>query len=301
MAGNIRRLGIVIALGLVLLLGMAVLAASYSESGVTCEIGAEGLPLTLADFSAVPQAVIDDATGLATELFGDSPEKCDDFVNQLLAIYLEAEDKDFIIVFNPGGWGWNLVEDSPGWWSIFDGIESELESLSYTSLKLNYLRAADSFLGRLDEVGGMITGYQLKAKDLAFRAEFLTTHIPDLKVIMAGESTGAVITDGAMEILEDNPRVYSIQTGPPFWHQTVMLERTLVMTGNGITTDSFSQGDYLDIIWGYFKKWFDLSEPEDDFGTTPHYIAAPGHDYWWQYPEVCSQITDFLTQNFAIK
>ncbi len=301
MVSKIRRLGIVIALGLVLLLGMVVLVASYSESGVTCEIGAEGLPPSLADFSAVPQLVIDDATGLATELFGDCQEKCDDFVNQLLAIYLEAEDKDFVIVFNSGGWGWNLVEDSPGWWSIFDGIESELESLSYTSLELNYLRVADSFQGRLDEVGEMLTGYQSKAEDLACRAEFLTTHIPDLKVILAGESTGAVITDGAMEILEDNPRVYSIQTGPPFWHQTAMSERTLVMTGNGITTDSFCQGDLPSIFLGYFKKWFGLLEPEDDFGTTTHYIAAPGHDYWWQYPEVCSQITNFLTQNFAFE
>lgn len=301
MASKIRRLGIVIALGLVLLLGMVVLAASYSESGVTCEIGAEGVPLSLADFSAVPQSVIDDATGLATELFGDSQEKCDDFVNQLLALYSEAEDKDFVIVFNPGGWGWNLVEASPGWWSIFNGIESELESLSYTSLKLNYLRAADSFQGRLDEVGEMITGYQSKAKDLACRAEFLTTHIPDLKIILAGESTGAVIIDGAMSILADNPQVYSIQTGPPFWYQTIMLDRTLVLTDNGIIPDSFSQGDFPGIIWGYLKNWFNLSEPEDAFGTTPHYIAAPGHDYWWQYPEVCSQITDFLRQNFAIK
>jgi len=214
---------------------------------------------------------------------------------------LEAEDKDFVIVFNPGGWGWNLVEASPGWWSIFNGIESELESLSYTSLKLNYLRAADSFQGRLDEVGEMTTGYQSKAKDLACRAEFLTTHIPDLKVILAGESTGTVITDSAMTILADNPQVYSIQTGPPFWHQSTMLDRTLVLTGNGIIPDTFSQGDFYSIIWGYFKIWFDLSEPEEDFGTTPHYIAAPGHDYWWQYPEVCSQITDFLRQNFGIE
>ena len=301
MAGKIRRLGIVIALGLVLLLGMVVLAASYSQSGVTCKIGAEGLPPSLADFSAVPQSVIDDATGLAVELFGDCQEECDAFVNQLLAIYSESKDKDFVIVFNPGGWGWNLVEASPGWWSIFDGIESELESSGYTSLMLNHQRAVDTFLGRLDEAGEMITGYQLKAKDLACRAEFLTTHIPDLRVILAGESTGAVITDSAMNILADNPQVYSIQTGPPFWHQTTMLDRSLVLTDNGIITDSFSQGDYLGIAWGYFKKWFNLSEPEDDFGTTPHYIAAPGHDYWWQYPEVCSQITNFLRQNFTIK
>lgn len=298
--GKIRRLGIVVALGLVLLLGVVVLIASYSEAGVTSSIGTEGLPLSLADFSTVPQSVIDGASSLATELFGDCQEECDDFMTQLLAAYSEARDKDFVIMFNPGGWGWNVVEDSPGWWSISGGIESELESLSYTSLELNYLRAVDSLRGRLDAVRELISGYQEKAKDLACRVEFLTTYIPDLRVILAGESTGTVITDGAMEILEGNPRVYSIQTGPPFWYQTAMLERTLVMTDNGITTDSLSDGDLFEIIWGYLKKWFGLSEPEDDFGTIPHYVTAPGHDYWWQYPEVSSQITDFLRQNFGL-
>jgi hypothetical protein len=222
-------------------------------------------------------------------------------VAQLLAVYSEARDKDFVIMFNPGGWGWNLVEDSPGWWSIFGGIESELEGLSYTSLKLNYLRAVDSFRGRLDAARELISGYREKAEDLACRVDFLTAYLPDLRVILTGESTGTVITDSAMEILEDNPRVYSIQTGPPFWHQTAMLERTLVITDNGITADSFSAGDFFDIILGYLKKWFGLLEPEDDFGTSPHYVAAPGHDYWWQYPEVNSQITDFLRQNFGFE
>jgi len=301
MAGKIRKLGIAAALTAIFALVIVVLAVPSSEVGVTCAVGTEGLPLALADISVVPQAVIDDATRLATELFGDYPEEHDDFVNQLLALYSEAEDNDFVVVFNPGGWGWNPVETSPGWWSIFNGIESELESSGYTSLMLNHLRAVDSFLGRLDEFEEMITGYQTKAKDLACRAEFLTTHIPDLKVILAGESTGTIITDSAMNILADNPQVYSIQTGPPFWHKNVALDRTLVITNNGIIPDSLSQGDYWVIIWGYFKNWFNLSGPEDDFGTTPHYIAVPGHDYWWQYPEVCSQITDFLRQNFAIE
>jgi hypothetical protein len=297
--GKIWRFGILIALSLVLLLGAVVLVASYSESGITTSIGTEGLPLLLADFSTVPQSVVDGASRLATELFGDCWEECDNFVSQLLAVYSEAEDKDFIIMFNPGGWGWNLLEESPGWWSIFDGIESELGSLSYTSLELNYLRAVNSFRGRIDAVKELMNGYQEKAKDLACRVDFLTTYLPGLRVILAGESTGAIIADGAMEILEDNPRVYSIQTGPPFWHQTPMLERTLVMTDNGITDDSFSDGDLFAIIWGYLKKVFGLTELEDDFGTSPHYVTAPGHDYWWQYPEVSSRITDFLRQNFG--
>lgn len=299
--GKIWRFGILIALILVLLLGAVVLVASYSESGITSSIGTEGLPLSLADFSTVPQSVVDGASRLATELFGDCQEECDNFVSQLLAVYSEAKDKDFVIMFNPGGWGWNLVEESPGWWSIFGGIESELEGLSYTSLKLNYLRAANTFRGRIDAVKELINGYQEKAEDLACRVEFLTTYIPDIRVILAGESTGAIIADGAMEILEDNPRVYSIQTGPPFWHQTAMSERTLVITDNGITADVFSDGNLFIIIWNYLKKWFGLSEPVDDFGTSPHYVTAPGHDYWWQYPEVSSQITDFLRQNFGFE
>jgi len=298
---KIRWVGIVVALGLVLLLGVVVLAASYSGFGVTSDVGTGGLPLSLSDLSDVPQSVMDGATSLAAELFGGCREKCDDFINQLLAAYSEAKGKDFVIVFNPGGWGWNLVEESPGWQSIFDGIASELESSSYTLLELNYLRAADTFRGRLGEFREILNGCQSKAKDLACRVEFLTTYLPDLRVILAGESTGAVIADGAMEILEDNPRVYSIQTGPPFWHQTAMSERTLVMTGNGITIDSFSQGDFFDFIWGYYKKWFGLLEPEDGFGTLPHYTAAPGHDYWWQYPEVCSRITNFLRDNFGLE
>ena len=96
MLGKIGRLGILIALALVISLGVVVLALSYSEAGVTCEIGAEGFPITVDDLSAVPQPVVEDAVGLATELFGDYQEKGNDFVNQLLALYLEAEDKDFI-------------------------------------------------------------------------------------------------------------------------------------------------------------------------------------------------------------
>jgi hypothetical protein len=301
MLSKIRWLGVVIALDLILLLGIGVQAVSYSESGVTCDIGTEGLPPLLADLLAVPQSVADDASRLATGLFGDCQEKCDYFVNQLLAIYSEAKDKDFVMIFNPGGWGWDFVETSPGWWSIFNGIESELESSGYTSLMLNHRRAVDSFLGRLDEAREMITGYKSKAMDLASRIEFLTTHIPDLKVILAGESTGAIITDSVMKILADNQQVYSIQTGPPFWHQNNILDRTLVLTDNGIVPDSFSRGDFWTIIWDNLKALFGFSQPVDGFGTILNYVEAPGHDYWWQYSEVCFEITNFLRQNFTLK
>ena len=298
---KIGKRRIAIALAIVLPLFVVVLALSASQIAVTSEIGSEGLPLSASDLSAVPQSVAEDANRLAAELLGDGQEKYDDFVNQLLGAYLKAKEKDFVIVFNLGGWGWNLVETSPGWCSISTGIESELNSSGYTSLLLNYLRTVNTLQGRVDELVEMITGYSSKAEELAYRVGFLTTHIPDLRVIIAGESLGAVISDRAMNLLADNPQVYSIQTGPPFWHDTIMLDRTLVMTYNGINPDSFSQGDFRTIIIGNLRSFFGLSQPREDFGTILHHVGAPGHDYWWQYPKVYTQITSFLDKNFGIK
>jgi len=299
MARKIRRLTIGVILALVL--SLVIVAVSYSAVGVTCEIGTEGLPPSAYDLLAVPQSVAEDATRLATELFGEHQEKCDDFVNQLLSIYSVAKDKDFIVIFNPGGWGYKSILATPGWCSIFTGIEAELASSGYTSLLLEHRRTDGGLPGCLNEFAARMTSYWSKAEDLACRLEFLTNHIPDLRVIVTGESNGTVICDSVMSILEDNPQVYSIQTGPPFWHKNIMLDRTLVMTTNGIIPDSYSQGDFWNLAWGNLRYWFHLSQPIDDFGTAPHYVGAPGHDYWWQYPEVCSQITNFLDESFGLK
>ncbi len=299
---NIRRLGIIVALTIVLLLGAGLLALSYSDVGITVGVGTGGVPLSVPDLSAVPKSVADDATKLATELFGDYQEKHDDFVSQLLAAYVEAKDKDFVVVFNSGGWGWNFVENSPGWYSISNGIKSELENLGYASLMLDYRRTGETLRGVIDEFVEVIIAYPSKAENLACRMEFLTTHIPDLKVIVTGESNGTVISDSAMNILRDNPQVYSIQTGPPFWHQNVMRDRTLVLNYNGITPDSFSQGDIPAILWTSLKALVGLSSPEEeDPGRILYFFRAPGHDYCWQYPGVYSQISNFLEQNFGFK
>lgn len=299
MKRKLCRLGIGVTLAIIITL--LIVALLPSEVGVTCEIGTGGLPLSVYDLSAVPQSVAEDATNLATELFGDYQEKCNDFVSQLLTMYLEANDKDFVVIFNSGGWGGNLLETSLGWRSIFTGIESELASSGYTSLLLDYQRTVETLRGRLNELRERISGYPSKAKDLASRMEFLTNHNPDLRVILTGESTGTIICDRVMNILEDKPQVYSIQTGPPFRYENIVLARTLLLTNNGIVPDSYSDGDFWAVVWGNLEHWFGLSEPIDDFGTVPHYVGAPGHDYWWQYPEVCSQITNFLEQNFGIK
>ena len=301
MAINIRKLGILVALSAVLILGVAALFFSYSDVGVAVGVGTGGLPLSVPDLSAVPESVAEDATELAKELFEDYQEEYEDFVSQLLAAYAEAVDKDVVVIFNSGGWGWNFLENSPGWYSISTGIESELDKLGYTSLLLNYRRTEENLRGIVDEGVEMITAYPSKAENLAHRVEFLTRHIPDLKIIVTGESDGTVISDSTMNLLRDNHRVYSIQTGPPFWHQNVAQERTLVLDNNGRHPDTFSRGDIPTMLWTSLGDVIGIPQSEESSGRVLFFLRAPGHDYRWQYPDVCSQITNFLEDNFGVE
>jgi pimeloyl-ACP methyl ester carboxylesterase len=302
MKTRIRQLGVLLAFTVVLLLGVVLLGLYAADIDLIGIVGAEETPLPVHGLSEVPLSVAEDASDLAMELYGDYQQKYNQFVTQLLAAYIEAKDKDFVLIFNSGGWGWDEMDSSPGWRSISAGIEAELDKLGYGSLLLDYRRTGESLRGVIDEFVQVLTVYPSKAERLARRVEFLTDHIPELRVIVAGESNGTVIADSAMGLLEDNPRVYSIQTGAPFWHHNVTLERTLVLNHNGITPDSFSQGDVVTMVWASLKAVVGLTPPGgEDQGRILYFLRAPGHDYRWQYPTVYHQITDFLDQNFGFR
>ena len=147
----------------------------------------------------------------------------------------------------------------------------------------------------------MISLYPSQASDLASKIEFLTKHVEDLKVIIVGESNGSIIADTVMNILRNNSQVYSIQTGPPFWHKNITLERTLVLKSNEIIPDSFSQGDILIMLASTLESLFGFPQPGDNSGKILLYMGSPGHEYWWQHPGVRSQIAGFLHQNFELK
>jgi hypothetical protein len=277
------------------------LSIFYTEVGMAKEVGFQEPDLPAYEYSTVPQSVINDATELAAELVGGSQDKLQSVVDQLVATYVEARDMDVVVVFNSGGWGWNLTMDTPGWASILDGIKSELENLGYKSLVLNYRRTSGGLRGCMKEFVEVITRYPHKSRELAKRVEFLTDHIPDLKVIVAGESTGTVISDKTMGILKDKSQVYSIQTGTPFWHKPTALDRTLLMNSNGRGIDTFSYGNVPAMIWATIKGWLGLSSPDDNPGDILSWLKAPGHDYSWQYPGVYSEVVNFLTNNFEWK
>ena len=263
------------------------------------EIGIHEPGLSSYDEAEVPKTVLADAIRYAKELIGKDQKRITSFKDQLVGMYMEVKDNDIVIFFNSGGWGWNLTQQTPGWASILEGAKSELERLGYSSIVLNYRRTSSGVRGCAREFLEAARRYPSRAEDLAKRIEFLTGHVPGLKVIIAGESTGTIISDRTMVLLKDNPRVYSIQTGVPFWHKPGLYERTLLMNTNGRTIDTFSYGKVPVVLRTSIKSWLGLSSPKDEPGDILSWLKAPGHHYTWEYPGVYTRVIDFLQTHFS--
>lgn len=294
--GGIAILAIVVAVSLLAIVWQIMY---NSEVGMVKGIGVQNLPAI--DYSTLPVSVVNSAATVAKQLVGNSQDRLQDMVDQLLATYEEARQSDVVVFFNSGGWGWNRTNDTFGWGTILDGIKAELQSLGYRPVVLNYRRTSGGIMGCIREFFEAARRYPNRSRDLALRVQFLTANIPGLKVIVAGESTGTVISDKTMFLLKDDTRVYSIQTGTPFWHKPSELDRTLLMNDNGKGIDTFSHGHVPAMVWATVKSWFGLTSPDDNPGDILSWLKAPGHDYTWQYPGVSSEVISFLKGNFGEK
>ena len=296
-----KRLGSLAIVLLMLLIPLSAfigLSLVYSEVGMAKEIGFQEPVLGNYDHSLLPQSVVDDATKLAGEVKHEDGDAAKSFATQLLDMYAEASQQDIVIIFNSGGLGWNLTTETPGWQSILLGMKDELEKFGYKTEIMNYRRTGEGITGIVGEIIEAIRRYPHKAPDLAFRVEFLTDHLPNLKVIVTGESTGTVISDKTMELLKDKSQVYSVQTGMPFWHKPSMMDRTLLVNSNGKGEDTFSYGNVPAMFWSTFKTWLGLASPDDNPGNILSWFRAPGHHYSWQYPGVYDEVIKFLQSNF---
>jgi len=251
-------------------------------------------PLQGRDRFTVPPEVQSDADRLAKAEYGREPSKAAELARQMLDLYAAARDKDIIIVFNPGGWGWATVAQMPLWASILKGMQETLAGLGQKVLVANYQRANHSLSGALTEFLALSNLSRAKGRELATRADFLTRHLPCLKVILAGESNGAAMAEDAMGFLRANARVFSVQTGTPFWAPSEPFVRSLIINHNGVEPDTFSNGDA--------RRWFTANvqalfgKYKTEQGNILLYIGAPGHVYNWDYPVVREKIIKFLKE-----
>lgn len=282
--------------GFTLLLAAALTVALVLPSpfmpGLMCmEVG--GQVLSSSDFNRIPTQTAASARELGQKFFPGDKTRAEDLTGQLVGTYLAAADKDFVVIFNPGGWGWDPLSEIPGWESIMNGISDTLAGYGYKTLLLDYKRTRHGFDGVVGEMEVLLNVQPAKAQELAEQVNFLTDNIPGIRVILTGESNGATIADDALRLLKDNTRVFAIETGPPVWHPSLQCSRSLIIRNNGEQADTFSNGDIPTIIRANAESAFGMYDGTE--GNILLYIGAPGHYYSWDYPEVRSQVGKFIS------
>lgn len=254
------------------------------------------------------------AWAVASQVVGNSKAAQEQFVGQLLDLYNQAKGHDLVIFCAPGGWGKKPMETDTQAQTWLVGMESTLTRLGYNYYEVEDIRTEKGLWGYFFELKEQFSHYPLKAKELAAKINFLTQNISGLKVIITGQSNGAGLAGEAIERLQANPEVFSVQVGMPFWHRVLKTNRSLIISNNGIGPDSLTQRDIVTLLKSNWVRLFILNKapaftPFDWlisraillFGP-PNLglgMAAPGHDYMWDYPGVGPVIHAFLIQNFT--
>jgi hypothetical protein len=290
----------------VCLIGLVIYAASGYSQGINSP------ELSLESMSAIEQQ----AWQVAAEVVGSSKKAQEQFVTEVLDLYSKAKDSELVIVCNSGGWGNKPLSSDYQGQSWLTGIMEKLTQMGYEPCIIDDIRTGDSLIAHLFEFKEDLTDYPSKSKVEAAKVDFLTQNISNLKVIITGQSNGAAFTGEVANRLKDNPNVYSIQVGIPFWHRVHEVGRSLVINNSGIGADSLADRDMVAIIKNNWGKLLILNHvpaftPIDWFISRAALILtsykfglgllAPGHEYMWEYPGVGPVIEAFLVNNFSIQ
>lgn len=286
------------------LLGLVIYAVGGHSRGTNSS------KLSLESMSTVEQQ----AWQVAAEVVGSGKEAQEQFVSEVLDLYSKVKDNDFAIFCISGGWGKEPLEANKEGRSWLVGIEDELTELGYKYCVVDDIRTGNSLIEYLFEFKEQLAHYPSKAKELAAKIDFLTKQVTDLKVIITGQSSGAAFAGEVITYLKDDPGVYSIQVGIPFWHRVSKASQSLVIDNNGLGADALTERDLVRLLKANLVRIFILNHapsftPVDWVITRAILIflpykfglglQAPGHEYMWEYPGVGPAIEAFLVKNFG--
>ncbi len=243
---------------------------------------------------------------LAQQLFGNDRQKCASFTNRLLDICTGVQDKDILLIHNPGGWGSTHLENLLQWErSIVEGVSATIDRLGYTYLLRQHFRTSHGWQEIIRDMREQARFFHSKSKIMAAELKFITQHLNTLKVILIGASQGAAFSNAVIQQLGELPQVYSIELGIFFLHMSrrVVTQRTLVIDSNGVIPDPMTNRNLKTAAKAYLTapfRWVQYRLQGKPQKLT-YCIDAPGHNYNWEYPEVQRQIGDFLNLHFGNK
>jgi hypothetical protein len=208
-------------------------------------------------------------------------------------------DADFVIVFNPGGWGDTPMEESYDLLPIVKNIEKTLNEKGYKSVIIPYQRTREGFLAKFMGSKEFFNYFRKQSDEAAENIEVFLENNPGKKVLMVGLSAGAIFVDETMKKTANLQKsVFAIEIGTPFWQNKLDSQNILSLDNkNG---DSLTKGEVRVLLSTLFKgpaKWLKakFSGAELSFSLA---FDFPSHKYFWDSPEVSQKIVIFFSDNF---
>lgn len=199
---------------------------------------------------------------------------------------------DIALIFNPGGWGYTSLEEDPGWKEILENIEKELKNRGYKTKIFEEFRRKGPFLPLSVSVVNTV-------KKVGQLAESL----PELKIILAGFSSGASFVEGILKALPENRQILAIEAIRPFekGNPLVAPERTLVIKNPH--SDPVQEGNIREILRGCLPPSIFIGEGGDfGIGKLRMDFQFPGHDSCCSWnSEIAEVAREFLDLHFPSK
>jgi hypothetical protein len=211
-----------------------------------------------------------------------------------------APQSDVIIIFNSGGWGNTSLEEAEDFEPIIKGIQKTLNGWGYNSLVIPYTRTKDGFFGKITGAKDFLSSFELSSNLLAEEIESLIEEMPDKKVIVTGLSAGGAFASETYEKISEETRgsIMVITAGTPFWVNVSGSENVLQLNNAG--KDSLAEGKIKILLLSLLEsplKWLSAKIKGQDLAFS-QVIQAPGHNYFWNTPEVGPEIVVFLKNRF---
>ena len=203
---------------------------------------------------------------------------------------------DFIIVFNPGGWGDAPLEKSDDFSPIVKGIQDSLSEWGYNSVVIPYMRTKEGVLAKISGFKDFILGYDFSSDQFIKDSKELSNFLPDKKIIITGLSNGAAFVNEVYKKLsdEDKDLFYAISVGTPFWVDKIYDDDILQLDNNG--EDDLAAGKISSIVWSGLKApfiWL-FSRIKNNNIEFSRAFQVNGHEYSWSSPETGGKIISFL-------
>ncbi|MFH1582306.1 MAG: hypothetical protein ABIA08_00920 [bacterium] len=210
----------------------------------------------------------------------------------------DVSENDFIIIFNPGGWGDVPMSEADDFLPIVQGIQNNLNERGYKTVIIPYMRTEEGLSGKLSGTKDFFSRYAFSSEKFAAELEELVKQFPDKKIILTGLSNGAAFVNETYKRISENIKdsLYAIAVGTPFWAKKVEDKNILQLDNNG--RDTLSNGEIGSLFFAAVKAPFDwlISNIKGDNISIAKAFKAKGHDYSWDSPEVNSEIVIFLEE-----